>query len=216
MELGKKLKSARTVKGMTQEELAESLQVTRQSISNWENNRSYPDIASMIKLSEICDISLDELLKEDNKAIEFLSESTNLVKSKNRFSRLIEIISFLIIWCLCIILLFISRYSNDAAPFAAVFYYILPVSSFIISIFIGSDKSWGNFKWNIPFVFGLMYLLAAMAHYATRYDNIRELFGIIPRASSIFIPMCIVISYIGLIIGYFFTKCVIKRLQKNE
>lgn len=211
MELGAKIKTARTVKGYTQEEMADMLQVTRQSVSNWENNRSYPDIASMIKLSEICNVSLDELLKGDEKAVEYLSESTDLVKSRNKLTRLIEIVSFLFIWSLCIIVLFINRHTNDAVPFAAVFYYILPISVVIISVFIGYDKSWGRFKLNMPFLFGFMYLFAVMAHYATKYESLRELLGIIPRASSIFIPICIALSYIGLLIGHSVIKKVLSQ-----
>lgn len=69
MDLGQKLKDARSKAGLKQEELANQLQVSRQTISNWENNRSYPDIASVVKLSELYGLSLDELLKEDQAVI---------------------------------------------------------------------------------------------------------------------------------------------------
>lgn len=65
MELGKQLKSARTAAGLSQEELARHIGVSRQTISNWENCRSYPDIGSLIKLSELYGISLDAMLKAD-------------------------------------------------------------------------------------------------------------------------------------------------------
>lgn len=65
MELGSKLKEARLQAGLKQEELAIRLGVSRQTVSNWENNRSYPDIASMLKLSALYGLTLDELLKED-------------------------------------------------------------------------------------------------------------------------------------------------------
>lgn len=65
MELGKKLKEARTEAGLKQEELAKTIGVSRQTVSNWENNRSYPDIASVLRLSELYGITLDEMLKED-------------------------------------------------------------------------------------------------------------------------------------------------------
>lgn len=65
MEIGSKLKNARNEKGITQEQVAELLGVSRQTISNWENNKSYPDIISVIKMSDIYFISLDHLLKEE-------------------------------------------------------------------------------------------------------------------------------------------------------
>ena len=63
MEIGSKLKKARNEKGLTQEQTADALGVSRQTISNWENNKSYPDIISVKKMSEIYSISLDHLLK---------------------------------------------------------------------------------------------------------------------------------------------------------
>ena len=47
MEIGKKLKNARVQSGMTQENVAEKINVSRQTISNWENEKSYPDIISV-------------------------------------------------------------------------------------------------------------------------------------------------------------------------
>jgi len=70
MELGQKLKEERSKAGMKQEELAQAIGVSRQTVSNWENNRSYPDIASVMKLSDLYGLSLDELLKEDERVQE--------------------------------------------------------------------------------------------------------------------------------------------------
>lgn len=67
MEIGKKLKNARVQSGMTQENVAEKINVSRQTISNWENEKSYPDIISVIELSNLYSISLDVLLKGDEK-----------------------------------------------------------------------------------------------------------------------------------------------------
>jgi len=84
MEIGKKLKDARIKAKFTQEEIAEELNVSRQTISNWENEKSYPDIISVIELSDFYSISLDDLLKGDEKMIEHLEESTNIVKSNQK------------------------------------------------------------------------------------------------------------------------------------
>lgn len=84
MEIGKKLKDARIKAKFTQEEIAEKLNVSRQTISNWENEKSYPDIISVIELSSLYSISLDDLLKGDEKMIEHLEESTNIVKSNQK------------------------------------------------------------------------------------------------------------------------------------
>ena len=84
MEIGQKLKDARVASGLTQEGAAEKINVSRQTISNWENEKTYPDIISVIKLSDIYSISLDELLKGDKKMMEHLEEDANIVKSNKR------------------------------------------------------------------------------------------------------------------------------------
>ena len=79
MEIGKKLKNARIEAGLTQEKAAEKIDVSRQTISNWENEKSYPDIISVIALSDLYSVSLDELLKGDQKMAEHLEESLNII-----------------------------------------------------------------------------------------------------------------------------------------
>ena len=86
MEIGKKLKNARTEAALTQEKAAEKIDVSRQTISNWENEKSYPDIISVIALSDLYSVSLDELLKGDQKMAEHLEESTNVVKSNKKLT----------------------------------------------------------------------------------------------------------------------------------
>lgn len=86
MEIGKKLKNAWIEAGLTQEKAAEKINVSRQTISNWENEKSYPDIISVIALSDLYSVSLDELLKGDQKMAEHLEESTNVVKSNKKLT----------------------------------------------------------------------------------------------------------------------------------
>lgn len=65
MQLGKKIKQLRKLSGMTQEQLAEKLSVSRQALSKWENGTSMPDIESVVKISMLFQISLDELLRKE-------------------------------------------------------------------------------------------------------------------------------------------------------
>lgn len=65
MELGKQIKMYRLENKLSQEELADRIYVSRQTISNWENDKSYPDINSLVLLSEVFKVSLDKLIKGD-------------------------------------------------------------------------------------------------------------------------------------------------------
>ncbi|GKU77270.1 transcriptional regulator [Paenibacillus sp. L3-i20] len=62
---GEKLKKERNNKGWSQEELAEKLFVSRQSVSKWENGQNYPSIEILIKLSDLFEVTIDELLRSD-------------------------------------------------------------------------------------------------------------------------------------------------------
>ncbi|MBQ8010617.1 MAG: helix-turn-helix transcriptional regulator [Oscillospiraceae bacterium] len=65
MEIGKTIKQHRTEFGWSQEVLAEKAYVSRQTVSNWETEKSYPDVHSLLILSDLFGVSLDELIKGD-------------------------------------------------------------------------------------------------------------------------------------------------------
>ena len=84
MEISERLKQARTVSGMTQEQVAENIMVSRVTLSHWENGKTLPDIASLISLSDLYQISLDELLKGDPKMTEKVKKDAKDLKSNKR------------------------------------------------------------------------------------------------------------------------------------
>ena len=65
MNIGTQILKIRKEKGLTQEEFGKIFHVTRQTVSNWENEKSYPDLQILIDISNRFDISLDVLIKED-------------------------------------------------------------------------------------------------------------------------------------------------------
>ena len=69
MELGKRIAEIRKEHSLTQEGLAEICSVTRQTISNWENGKSYPDLETLVLISDTFDVSLDVMLKGDRKMV---------------------------------------------------------------------------------------------------------------------------------------------------
>ena len=64
MKIGNKLNQLRKLSGMTQEQLAEKINVSRQTISKWESDNTSPDLESIVKISKIFHVSLDDLLKK--------------------------------------------------------------------------------------------------------------------------------------------------------
>lgn len=91
MELGKQIRKYRKEQSLSQDELAEKVYVSRQTISNWENDKSYPDVNSLILLSEVFHTSIDNLIKGD---VEVMKEQ---VKNEDRkeFEKISRIFSVL-------------------------------------------------------------------------------------------------------------------------
>ena len=109
MELGNKIKYYRGEKELSQEELAERVYVSRQTISNWENNKSYPDINSIVLLSEIFEISIDNLIKGD---VEQMKKEINSeeVKKLNFYATMMVILMLVATILLMPMLKFIGLY----------------------------------------------------------------------------------------------------------
>lgn len=84
MRIADKIKNARMQKGYTQEQAAENLLVSRQTISNWENGRSLPDIISIIKMSELYELSLDEMMKGDKALLKKVERDVGAVKAEKK------------------------------------------------------------------------------------------------------------------------------------
>jgi len=86
MEIGKQIKKYRSEMEVSQEELAERIFVSRQTVSNWENEKNYPDLKSLLLLSSLLGVSLDILVKGDIEQMkeEIKSEDIKYVKRSNR------------------------------------------------------------------------------------------------------------------------------------
>ncbi|MGG5371109.1 helix-turn-helix domain-containing protein [Enterococcus sp. AZ196] len=86
MNIGSQLQLQRKKLNYTQEEVAEKIHVSRQTISSWENSRSLPDVMSVILMSDVYGLSLDNLLKGDRKMIEKIEAEENLRKASKWIS----------------------------------------------------------------------------------------------------------------------------------
>lgn len=165
-DIGTKIKDARTAAQLTQEQVAEALGISRQTVSNWENDRTYPDIGSVVKLSDLYGVSLDYLLKDRKEEpmsdyTTFLEESTNVVRSKNRLAKIILTAVYLGIWALGLFVYWVLMSPSDVMGFALMFFWLLlPVSTLTVSLVIGRNDYWGKGKWLAVLAFSGMHMLA--------------------------------------------------------
>lgn len=65
MELARQLKAKREKRGLSQDEVSKAIFVSRQTISNWENDKTYPDVQSLLLLSQLFEVSIDALVRGD-------------------------------------------------------------------------------------------------------------------------------------------------------
>ena len=172
VDIGGKIKKSRTDAEITQEQAAQALGISRQTISNWENERSYPDIVSVLKMSDLYSVSLDYLLKGEDPMedyLDYIEESTNTVKSKTRLSKLLLVLSYLVIWSFNIMVSWcFSTGSITEAQAGGVQWIMLPAATIILSLLIGKNNYWGKHKWIAPIGFGLLFMLSVYASYGTR------------------------------------------------
>jgi len=85
VKIGEKIKEARMSKGMTQEDVSKILHVSRSTISSWEVNRTYPDLDLLVALSDLYDISLDVILREDTQMVKKIVHETKNSKKRQRW-----------------------------------------------------------------------------------------------------------------------------------
>ena len=118
MELSIQIKKYRTELHLSQEELAEKVYVTRQTISNWENEKSYPDIHSLLLLSSLFNVSLDQLIKGDiEKMKEIISEQE--IKKFNYYGSIYTVHLAVLIISAVPLFMWLGRYAY--IPFGILF-----------------------------------------------------------------------------------------------
>lgn len=92
MNIGEQINNLRKQHGLSQDDFVNLFNVSRQTISNWENGKSYPDLEMIIKVSDYFKISIDELLKND---VQTVKKIDNEKKTKKKYLILLLVLCFL-------------------------------------------------------------------------------------------------------------------------
>ncbi|WP_302804629.1 helix-turn-helix domain-containing protein [Schleiferilactobacillus harbinensis] len=152
---GERLKQRRQSLKITQAQLAELLSVSRSAISNWEVGRNYPDLDILVPLSEILQISVDQLLKEEPEMVEELGKEQRLNRKRKIALRII-VPAFAVMICLSLYLLFHNT--------ETVYRTISPDQSTVLTISQQTSTHWHTASWNgssviKPSIFKASYVL---------------------------------------------------------
>lgn len=117
MDLGTKIKVQREKKNWSQQELADQIHISRQSISKWEQNKAIPSITNIVMMSNLFNISLDELMKDDEILVNKMDAQMKIARSLRNImiSVLIAFVLFIIIASFHVNIYNIREYFTDAA-----------------------------------------------------------------------------------------------------
>jgi transcriptional regulator with XRE-family HTH domain len=141
MNIGEKIRNAREENNLTQAQAAESLMVSRQTISSWENGKSLPDILSVIRMSDLYQMSLDELLKGDKAMMEKIEKDAEIQKVERKLIKYSGIGIFL--W----VVIFVLHLIVDDNPVIDFLYGATPgllLAVTILSFILYLDKQKNN------------------------------------------------------------------------
>ncbi|MCQ4637621.1 helix-turn-helix domain-containing protein [Anaerovorax odorimutans] len=101
MNIGSKIRDIRNEHNMNQQQFADIFHVTRQTVSNWENNKNYPDLAVLTKMSDTFEVPLDILLKEDTLYIQKVDAAGRKASGRKKIILILLLVSF-VMSALCI------------------------------------------------------------------------------------------------------------------
>lgn len=139
MEIGKQIKKYRNEMNLSQEELSEKIFVSRQTISNWENNKNYPDIKSLLLLSSLFNVSLDILIKGDLEEMKEQIEKECIDKFK-RDSKIFEILFVLAMISAIPLIKFVGK------KYGFIIWFIIVILAMYYSIKVEKHKKNNNIQ----------------------------------------------------------------------
>ncbi len=171
VEFGEQLRKAREEKGMTQQSLAEQLYVTRQSVSRWECGDRYPDLLTTKKISQILEVSLDDLLS--GKEMKKVVKRNPVIENKMANNIMIALYAFIVFSFMATIVDIVIRFplQSEAVDYSDILVIVINILSLIIQV--------------VFFAYGLVNAIRGMLSH--------KRMGIVIVAY--FISMCITDSY---------------------
>ena len=156
--VAKNIAELRQSKGVTQLELAEKLNYSDKAVSKWERGESMPDISVLVEISELFDVSLDYLIRENHQ-----EETINNSKNKHIYSRgIITSVSILLVWFIAVFIFVVIALATDRLEAGWLsFIYAIPVSAIVWLVL---NSIWFNQKSNYFIISLLMWSVLLTLH----------------------------------------------------
>lgn len=153
MNISQKLKQCRSAKNLTQAEVADQLHVSRKTVSGWENGRSYPDPTSLIQLSDLYHVPIDDLLRDEC----LLEQYDKAKKNDNKLKLIVRVEYIINIFC------FIFGYI-ELFHVRGVHTFIIPtISIFNLIMLLFHFQNWQKFRRSLMKLAGIATFLVLFA-----------------------------------------------------
>lgn len=169
MTIGDRIQRARVQAGLTQDQAAERLKVSRQTISNWENDKTLPDVAMAREIGQVYGVGLDELIS-GNVPVENHDSVPTQFESNKGIGRA-WLWCYGIVWLCCVLFFWIFGSGGGFAMFYAIFVYGLFYHSVsaLVAFLLGLFDCWPVKRYLLVFLFGLGQMLLPWLTYSLRH-----------------------------------------------
>lgn len=198
----------RKEKHLTQKELAEKINVTDKAISRWETGKGFPEVSLLIPLSNVLDISVNELLTGEKVEKEKIIDNSNQVivetiRKSNREFHILSIVIFVIFVLVQLAVYYgVPLTAGLGDDMGYIFFAVL--ATFINSISIGFLKS--RLKFFVPVLTAILFLPTGMI----TFENIAHFDS---EELALYTFVYLVLSFLGLLLGIFI-KFIINLIKK--
>ena len=166
MEIGKQIKALRQRRGITQEAMAQHLNITPQAISKWERADAVPDAFVLKKIAAVFNVTVDYLLNEHS------PDEKIVVEKPRTYSRtVISVITMIGIWTLALVAFVVTWLCRVPTPL--IFAYTIPVSLIVLLVL---NSVWGIGKLNMFIISGIVWGLITCVYLTFYQENWWQLF----------------------------------------
>ena len=159
-QIGANIVSYRKRNGLTQARLAEKLNYSDKAVSKWERGESVPDVMTLVQLSELFDISVNDLLLDPNELPEnpgrverVMGAAVEKTLKRKANKSIILMLSSLLVWSVAL-LIFVVLSMLDVPKSWLAFFYAVPVDAIVM---LSLRSAWKDFRWNRALISIIMW-----------------------------------------------------------
>lgn len=159
-QIGANIVSYRKRNGLTQARLAEKLNYSDKAVSKWERGESVPDVMTMVQLSELFDITVNDLIQDPNelpgnpgRVERVMGAAVERISKRKANKSIILMLSSTLVWFVAL-LVFVVLSTLDVTRSWLAFFYAIPINAIVL---LSLRSAWKDFRWNRALISVIMW-----------------------------------------------------------